>query len=75
MAELEQQHRHLNESALVKADEEAVRRGHNYGLYATVAALGACLLSVWMQAHWSVSIALVSLPIAAIVKDLINGRR
>lgn len=75
MAELEQRHRHEADAHLIQADTQAVKRGHQYGLAAALCAIAACLASIPLGAHWSVSIALVSLPVAGVIRDLINGRK
>ena len=48
------------------------RRAHYLGWSIAIAAIVACLVSVYIGAHWSVSIALVSLPVAAIIKAIIR---
>jgi uncharacterized membrane protein len=67
MALNEQRHRHNTEAALLDADAKAVKRGHWLGFAASAVCIIACLASIAMGAHWSVSIALVGLPIMSMI--------
>lgn len=75
MAELEQAHRHQAENSMLEADKSVIRRGHWLGFCVSISAIGASAFTAWIGAHWSVSVALVGLPITAIVKDLVNRKR
>lgn len=81
MAELEQQHRIDSERAAldqnIKASQtEAMTTqiGVTFGAIISVLSIVACLLSVWMRAHWSVSIALVGLPIMGAIRAMITRK-
>ena len=75
MAEMEQAHRHQSEHSMLEADKSVIRRGHWLGFGVSIAAIAASAATALLGVHWAVSVALVSLPVAAIVKDLIHSKR
>lgn len=75
MAEAEQAHRHTTESADLSHHADSIRRAQWSAVaVSALAILGAIVTALW-GAHWSVPVALVSVPVASIVKALMNARR
>lgn len=78
MAEIEQQHRIESERAALdsniqasKAESLIARQGHRYGAAISIIAIIATIVSVAIGAHWSVSVALVGVPLMSAVRALI----
>lgn len=81
MAELEQQHRIESERSIIQQNAKVSQTevlttqiGVTLGALTSMLALIACLISVWMGAHWSVSIALVGLPIMGAIRSMITRK-
>ena len=81
MAEKEQQHRIESETAALQVNVEATRaeiqatqRGSWMGFLVSVLAIGGAIYTVSASAHWSVSVALVSVPVMGAVRALITRR-
>jgi hypothetical protein len=70
MAELEQSHRF----EVDKAALSTVKRGHCLGTFISALAIASSLASVYLGAHWSVSVALVGVPITNVVRAIILRR-
>lgn len=73
MVEKEQAHRQAFEMAGLAATRNDTRRGHLIGGAIALSAIGGAVLVVYLGGHWSVSVALVSLPVAGII-DKVLGR-
>ena len=73
MAEKEQQHRINCESAELEASVKDFRRGQWLGAALTAACIAGTVYSVYIGVHPSVSIALVGIPIMAIIGKLIKA--
>ena len=85
MAKEEQVHRQALERETLELEKTAVNaniaaqdkefsiaaRGHYLGFTVSVLALGASVASVAIGAHWSVSVALVGVPIMSAVRAII----
>jgi uncharacterized membrane protein len=70
---MDQDHKHRDE--VTKAQAENVRwvmrsdlAGQALGGLVALAAISAAVYSIWAGAHWAVTVAFVSLPVAAIIK-------
>ena len=74
MVEREQQHRINQESAILEATIRDTRRGHWIGGTVSVLALVGCVFSVYLGAHPAVSVALVSLPVVAIIQAIVRSK-
>ena len=81
MAEKEQQHRIDAETLALTVNAEASRaeikaaqRGTWMGFVVSVAAISGAIFTAYAGAHWSVSVALVGVPIMGAVKALITRR-
>lgn len=74
MVEREQQHRIDQESAILNATIRDTRRGHWIGGAVSILALAGCVLSVYLGAHPAVSVALVSLPVVAIIQAIVRSK-
>ena len=74
MVEREQQHRIDQESAILEATIRDTRRGHWIGGAVSVLALVGCVFSVYLGAHPAVSVALVSLPVVAIIQAIVRSK-
>lgn len=82
MAESEQKHRHATESGTLFTQQEAVRLtardnllGMVLGFLALVVAIVAAIWSVVAGAHWSVSLAFLSLPVMIVAVELVRRKR
>lgn len=75
MAELEQEHRHTVERVQTDSDAKAIKRGQWTGFAISAIAIGGAIATALAGHHWSISIALVSVPIASVVRVLVNGRQ
>lgn len=74
MVEREQQHRIDQEAAILEATIRDTRRGHWLGGAVSVLALVGCVFSVYLGAHPAVSVALVSLPVVAIIQAIVRSK-
>ncbi|MGL1833036.1 DUF2335 domain-containing protein [Rhodocyclaceae bacterium SMB388] len=81
MAEKEQEHRIKSEadalkvnSAATLAEIEAARRGSWMGLLVSAMAIGGAIFAIYADAHPTVPIALVSVPVMGAVRALITRR-
>jgi uncharacterized membrane protein len=72
LVEQEQAHRFALDNAMLKQETKDTQRRHYLGWSIGLTAIAASLGSVYLGAHWSVSIALVSLPIAAIIRSIMQ---
>jgi len=54
-----------------KAESLIARQGHRYGAAISIIAIIATIVSVAIGAHWSVSVALVGVPLMSAVRALI----
>jgi len=70
MVEREQQARQEIDKQAIIAEIKDTRRGHYIGAIIAVVAIGASVYTAMIGAHWSVSVALVGLPIAAIINSI-----
>lgn len=78
MAEQEQQHRIDQERAALesnidaaRAEMESARRGLMLGAAVSIISILAALATVYFGAHWSVSVALVGVPLMSVARALI----
>ena len=74
MIEDEQQHRIDYENTLLQVMAKDTKRGQWLGFGIAVLAMVAAGLSVWLNADYKVSIALVSLPVLGIIKSIVQSR-
>jgi hypothetical protein len=74
MVEAEQSHRISYEQAHLNALANDTRRGHYIGLAISVAAMGGAAFTAYIGAHWSVSIALVGVPILGIIRAIVGSK-
>lgn len=81
MAEREQEHRIQSEQIALqtnaeatKAEIQAAKRGSWMGFSISLLAIGGAIYTVAVGAHWSVSVALVSVPVMGAVRTLILRR-
>lgn len=70
----EQNHRHTMERRMLAAEIVDTIGGKLLGAVMTVVAIGACVWSVQLGAHWSVSVAIVSVPITALIGKFISRK-
>lgn len=74
MVELEQRHRIEHDNTILQAAISDTRRGHYIGGAISIAAIAGSVVSVYLGAHPSVSIALVSLPIVTIIQAIVSSK-
>jgi uncharacterized membrane protein len=72
MVEQEQAHRLITDREELSASIKDTRRGHFIGALIALAAIAASVYTASIGAHWSVSVALVGLPIAAIINSILK---
>jgi uncharacterized membrane protein len=74
MAEQEQAHRHAIETAAVDSDIKSQARGQRLGFSVSILSIAGATLTGMMGVHWAVSVALVGVPLASIVKAFLGTR-
>lgn len=74
MVEREQAHRMASDGEILHATVKDTRRGHWIGLAIALASIAGAIWTVHIGAHPTVSIALVGLPLAAIIKSIIGSK-
>lgn len=74
MAEAEQAHRHNTESTDLIQHAQALKRAQWSAVAVSVLAIAGAIATAMAGVHWSVPVALVSVPIASIVKALMASR-
>jgi uncharacterized membrane protein len=74
LVEQEQAHRLQYEQDSLKASVRDTKRGQWMGWSISIAAVAGCIATVYIGAHPTVSVALVSVPIATIVIAIINSK-
>lgn len=74
LVEREQEHRLEQEKDLLKATIKDTRRAHWMGFGISALALAAAIGAAFLGAHPTVSIALVGLPIAAIIRSIMQTK-
>lgn len=74
MAEQEQQHRIAQEAIGLKSAISEAKRGQLLGASISISAIISAVVAVRLGAHWSVSCALVGVPILGIVRAVVNSR-
>ncbi len=74
MAEEEQAHRIAHEKAGLQASISEARRGQFLGFIISLSAIGAAVGSVWLGAHWVVSLALIGVPVMGLAKAIVDAR-
>jgi uncharacterized membrane protein len=72
MGELEQAHRHALENAAVESDLKSQTRGQWFGFSISVLSIVGASVMGTMGVHWSVSVALVGVPLASVVKAFLG---
>lgn len=70
MVQNEQTSRLAIETSMLSASIKDTRRGHFIGGFIAVLAIAASVYTAYIGAHWAVSVALVGLPIAAIINSI-----
>jgi uncharacterized membrane protein len=75
MAEKEQAHRIQSESEGLRATILEAKRGQYLGAGISALALGGAVYTAYIGAHWSVSVAFISLTILGIVRALVYPRK
>ena len=74
MVEQEQAHRAKHDMTILDAQVRDTRRGHWLGGVISVAAVAGAVFTAYIGAHPAVSVALVGLPIAAIVQAFVTSK-
>ncbi len=74
MVEREQEHRIAHERTELDASVKDFRRGHWIGGLLGALSIAGAVFTAYIGAHPTVSIALVGLPIAAIVRSIMQRR-
>jgi len=74
MAELEQAHRIEMERIGQEGSIKDTRRGQCLGATIAIAAMTGAVVAAALGAHWSVSVALVGVPIMGVVKAIVDRR-
>lgn len=74
MVEREQAHRLATDKEDLSASIQDTRRGHYVGGLIALAAIAASVYTVYLGAHWAVSVALVGLPISAIINSILKRK-
>jgi uncharacterized membrane protein len=74
MVEREQEHRISGEKAILQATISDTSRGHWIGFLIAVAAIAGAAWTAYINAHPSVSIALVGLPLVAIIQSVLKNK-
>lgn len=74
MVEREQEHGLAQEDTVLRATVGDTARGHWMGLVISIAAIAAAGATAYFGAHPTVSIALVGLPIVAIVRSIMANK-
>lgn len=74
MVEEEQLHRISYEKAHLNAVSGDTRRGHYIGMVISTAAICGAVYTVYLGAHWSVSIALVGIPVLGIIRAIVGSK-
>lgn len=74
MAELEQRHRFEREGQALVAAVSDTKRGQWLGAVVAVVAIGGAVAAAFAGAHWSIPVALVSVPVMAMIRALIVAK-
>lgn len=74
MAEEEQKHRQVYEVKALTAATSEARYGQIFGAVISFFSIAASLTSALFGAHWSVSVALVGVPLMALTKAIVDSR-
>lgn len=74
MVEREQAHRISEESAVLAATIQDTKRGHWIGLAIAAASIAGAIWTAYIGAHPTVSVALVGLPLAAIIQSVMKSK-
>lgn len=72
MAEAEQAHRHRADLAALQADNRAITRGQWLGALVSLASIAGAIATALAGVYWAVPVALVSVPVASIVRALVG---
>lgn len=67
MVEQEQAHRFAHDTQALTAETKDTRRRNWLGALISLASIAASVFTAYIDAHWSVSVALVGLPVAAMI--------
>lgn len=74
MAENEQRHRMQYEAEGLKANVKEAKRGQVLGTVLSALCIIGSVATVYLGAHWSVSMALVGVPLVSVIRAVINRR-
>ncbi len=74
MAEIEQLHRHNTELKIIKQDASSILHGQWLGALTAILSIVAATYTAYIGAHWSVSCALVGVPMLGIVRAIVNRK-
>lgn len=74
MAEAEQAHRIAQETDALQARVGEAKRGQILGATISIFAVVGALSSVWLGAHWAVSVALVGVPLMGLAEAIVHSR-
>ena len=74
MVEREQAHRISEESAVLKATIQDTSRGHWIGLFIAISSIAGAVWTAHIGSHPAVSIALVGLPLVAIIQSVLKNK-
>lgn len=74
MVEREQAHRLVEENAILNATIRDTARGHWIGLVIAALSIGGTVFTAYIGAHPGVSVALVGLPLVAIIQSVLKSK-
>lgn len=74
MVEREQAHRIAEESAILQATIKDTARGHWIGLGIATLSISGAMFTAYIGAHPGVSVALVGLPLVAIIQSVLRNK-
>ena len=74
MVEREQAHRIEAESHILQATIRDTKRGHWIGLGIAAVSIAGAVATAYMGAHPAVSVALVGLPLGAVIKSILGSK-
>lgn len=74
MAEDEQAHRITSENTGLVASIAEAKRGQLLGASISIVSLVSAIISIYLGAHWTVTVLLVGLPIMGLAKAIVDSR-
>ena len=74
MAEIEQLYRHDADNKMLDQDEKSISRGQWLGSITAAISILAASYTAYIGAHWSVSCALVGVPMLGAITAIVNRK-